>query len=166
MVNKFSVAAFCRFYDYIYDEASKIFSENNLCQWEINQEGKPSCLVNRTKTIHNGFKLIEADGCCMETCKNPSEFTDPEIKRRRHNDKTGCTIKSIKCKLHICDTLNKLAADNEKVKMSIEKINRLRELFMKEYGELWKNIPYGVSKAMYKKHFIKIYKNKTQRKKS
>jgi len=150
-------------YDSIYEQAGIIFTENNLCQWERNRDGSHSCIVNRLNSRKNKSRFIDTDGCCISVCKNPKEYDDKIIKRKQHNDKKGCLVKSLKCRLHICKYLRE--SNNPDTREAVKKLNKLVNSFRLKYDLLWKSVPFGSSKEIWIE-FYKKYMNKLQRKKS
>jgi hypothetical protein len=159
-IKKHTLASFSKYYNDIYNNADRICKEINLCKWEQNCDGTFSCIINRVNSEKHCSDYLETDGCCIELCKNPSEYSDDIIKKRQHNKKTGCTIKSIKCKLHFCAGLGKMAEKDENIKIALCKIENLRKMFSTQYEELWKTVPFGVSKSIYLEYFKKIYMKK------
>lgn len=153
-----SIASFTRFYRNMCDKADSIFRESNLCQWERNSDGTFSCFINRRNSQNRPPELKETDGCCIELCKNPGDFNDAVIKRRQHSKKTGCLIKSLKCKLHICSGLIQMSENNPAVKKYIDEILALQKMFINKYEKLWRDVPYAASKSAYTKYFLKHYR--------
>ena len=147
-----SLKAFEKDYDSIYEQAGKIFTENNLCQWERNRDGSLSCIVNRQNSQKNKSQLIDTDGCCINVCKHPKEHDDNIIKRKQHNDKKGCLVKSLKCRLHICKYLRE--SDNPDTREAVKKLNQLVNSLRLKYDMLWKSVPFGSSKKIW----IEFYK--------
>ena len=156
MENKVSTAAFLKFYDEICSKADAIFRESNICQWEKNSDGTISCITNRQNSKNRPLEFRETDGCCIELCKNPREFSDTVIKKKQHNPKKGCLVKSLKCKLHICDLLVKMSEKNADIKRHITELEELQKMFTDRYKKLWLDIPYAASKAVYVKRFKRL----------
>jgi len=154
-----SVRAFEKNYDSIYEQAGKIFSENNLCQWKRNKDGTLSCIVNRQNSQKNKPQFIDTDGCCINICKVPKEHDDKIIKRKQHNDKKGCLVKSLKCRLHICKYLRE--SDNPDTREAVKKLNLLVNSFRLKYDVLWKSVPFGSSKRIWIE-FYKMHRNNLQ----
>jgi hypothetical protein len=148
------VKTFVKDYDSIYEQAGKIFTENNLCQWERNRDGSLSCIVNRLTSRKNKPGFIDTDGCCINVCKHPKDHDDEIIKRKQHNDKKGCLVKSLKCRLHICKYLRE--SNNPDTREAVKKLNWLVNSFRLKYDLLWKSVPFGSSKKIwiefYEKH--------------
>ena len=149
MGNKDTVRAFSQFYDEICAKADAIFTESNMCQWEKNPDGSLSCITNRHNSKNRPLEFMETDGCCIEICKNPGDFNDSLITRRQHNSHKGCLVKSLKCKLHICDFLVRMSRDNPDLKKCISEIKALQENFSARYPLLWREIPYAAAKVVY-----------------
>jgi hypothetical protein len=152
-----SVRTFIKDYDSIYTQAEIIFKKYNLCQWEKNNDGSSSCIVNRRNSKNKKSPFIETDGCCIYVCKIPKDFDDKLIKRKQHNVIHGCNIKSLKCKLHLCTYLRELK--NTNTNLAIQQIDQLINRFKNKYDALWKSIPFGSSKKIWVE-FYKMYKNK------
>ena len=152
-----SVKTFAEDYDSIYKQAEKAFNEHNICQWERNTDGSFSCIVNRINSQKNKFRLIETDGCCIDICKNPEDFHDKVIKRKQHNEKNGCLVKSLKCKLHVCKYLRK--STNLETMEAIKYLDQLIDIFRLKYNILWKNVSYGSSKNIWIEYY-KMNRNK------
>lgn len=142
-------------YDLIYAKAGKIFNDNNLCQWECNEDGTFSCVVNRSNSQNKNHPFKETDGCCIPLCKEPDQFDDKLIKKKLHNPKKGCLIKSLKCKLHYCDYLRK--SEDAAIKKAIEELDMLINEFRSKYDLLWTKIPYASPKNYWVKHFRNLY---------
>jgi len=151
-----SLKAFKEDYDLIYKQAEEIFSKYNICQWERNIDGSFSCIVNRINSQKNNFRFIEKDGCCITVCKHSNDFNDKVIRKNQHNSMKGCTVKSLKCKLHICKYLRELNDMN--TIEAITKIEQLTSLFRLKYDTLWECISYGASKKSCI-DFYKMYRN-------
>ena len=147
--------AFSKFYDEICARADAIFKESNMCQWEKNYDGTFSCITNRQNSKNRPYEFKETDGCCIELCKNPAEFCDSLITKRQHNPKRGCLVKSLKCKLHVCDPLIKMAESNAALRQSIFEIEELQKAFNARYPTLWREIPFAAAKVVY----VKFYKS-------
>ena len=150
---------FVKDYDSIYELAGKIFTGNNLCQWERNRDGSLSCIVNRLNSRKNKSQFIDTDGCCIDVCKAPKEYNDKIIKRKQHNNKKGCLVKSLKCRLHICKYLRE--SDNPDTREAIKRLNQLVNSFRLKYDKLWTSVPFGSSKRVCIE-FYKKYRNKLQ----
>jgi hypothetical protein len=148
-------------YDSIYEQAGVIFNENNLCQWEKNKDGSLSCIVNRQNSKKNKSQFIDTDGCCINVCKHPKEHDDKIIKRKQHNNKKGCLVKSLKCRLHICEYLRK--SNNPDTREAVKKLNLLINSFRQKYDILWTNVPFGSSKKICIE-FYKMYKKNNRKK--
>jgi len=144
-------------YDSIYEQAGIIFSEHNLCQWEKNEDGSLSCIVNRLNTKKTKSHFIEIDGCCINVCKNPKEHDDKIIKRKQHSNKKGCLVKSLKCKLHVCNYLRE--SDNPDTREAVKKIDQLIKSFRQKYEKLWISVSFGSAKRIWIE-FYKSYRNK------
>ena len=157
MVKKVSVSAFSKFYDSICDKADAVFRESNMCRLEKNQDGTVSCITNRQNSKNRSFEFKETDGCCIDLCKNPGEFSDSSVKRKQHNKKTGCLVKSLKCKLHICSVLIRMSNNDDDLKKHIGELEKLQKSFTGRFEKLWRNIPYASSKAVYIKFFKQHY---------
>jgi hypothetical protein len=148
--------AFKEDYDLIYKQAEEIFNKYNICQWKRNIDGSFSCIVNRINSQKNNFRFIEKDGCCIHVCKHSKNFDDKVISKNQHNSIKGCTVKSLKCKLHICKYLREINDMN-----TIEAITKIEQLvgtFRQKYDTLWECIPYGASKKSCI-DFYKMYRN-------
>jgi len=96
--------------------------------------------------------VIDTDGCCINVCKHPKEYDDNIIKRKQHNDKKGCLVKSLKCRLHICKYLRE--SDNPDTREAVKKLNQLVNSLRLKYDMLWKSVPFGSSKKIW----IEFYK--------
>ncbi|GHV72684.1 hypothetical protein AGMMS49928_30000 [Spirochaetia bacterium] len=140
-----SLAAFVRLYRDICRRADFIFTEYDLCRWEKNEDGGASCFINRIKTKNNRGEYRESDGCCIDVCKEPRQFNDPQIKKKQHSKTAGCLVKSLKCKLHICNGLITRGEKDPEVKKHLEELDLLRKEFAGIYGDLWKKMPFGAS---------------------
>ena len=149
MKNKDSITAFLKLYDETCAKADAIFKESNICQWEKNSDGTFSCITNRQNSKNRPPESMETDGCCIELCKNPREFSDAQITRRQHSKKTGCLVKSLKCKLHVCNVLIKMSERNDEIKKHIDALEALQKTFSGRYQKLWREIPYASAKAAY-----------------
>jgi len=147
-----SIKTLVKDYDSIYEQAGIIFNENNLCQWEKNKDGTFSCIVNRLNSQKNKSQFIETDGCCINVCKQPKEHDDKTIKRKQHNSKKGCLVKSLKCKLHICTYLRESNISN--TREAVKKIDRLIKSFRLKYEKLWTSVSFGSPKKVW----IEAYK--------
>jgi len=154
-----SVKTFEKDYDSIYEQAGQIFFKNNLCQWEGNNDGSFSCVVNRQNTEKNKSHFIETDGCCINVCKAPKEHDDKTIKRKQHNNKKGCLVKSLKCRLHICTYLRE--SENQETMEAVKKIDELIGLFRLKYNKLWTSVSFGSAKKIWVESFKK-FRNKLQ----
>jgi len=150
---------FVKDYDSIYEQAGKIFTENKLCQWERNRDGSLSCIVNRLNSLKSKSRFIDTDGCCINVCKFPKEHDDEIIKRKQHNDKKGCLVKSLKCRLHICKYLRE--SHNPDIREAVKKLNLLVNSFRLKYDILWKSVSFGSSKRIWIE-FYKKYRNQIQ----
>jgi len=148
-----SVKTLMKDFDSIYEQAGIIFDEYNLCQWEHNADGTVSCVVNRLNSQKNNSQFIETDGCCIDICKSPKDFNDKVIKRKQHNNKNGCLIKCLKCKLHTCKFLKE--SNDLNTREAMGKLEQLINSFRLKYDLLWTSIPYGSSKRIW----IETYKN-------
>ena len=144
-------------YDSIYRQATIIFSESNICQWEENTDGSFSCIVNRLNSQKNRTEFMETDGCCIDACKNPKNNDNKTIKRKQHNNEKGCLIKDIKCKLHVCEYLR--GSSDKDTLEAIKKIDHLNHIIRTKYDILWDGISYVASKKKWIE-FYKIYRNK------
>jgi hypothetical protein len=153
-----SCLSFSQFYDTICDKADALFRESNMCQWETNSDGTVSCITNRQNSKNRPCKFKETDGCCIELCKTPDEFSDSVIKRKQHSKKTGCLVKSLKCKLHICDFLIRESRNNACLKNYISELENLQKIFSGRYEKLWREMPYAASKAAYIQFFKRYYR--------
>ena len=91
----------------------------------------------------------------MDVCKHPEDFCDKAIKRKQHNGKKGCLVKSLKCKLHVCEQLKN--SSNPETKEAIKNIDLLTTIFRLKYEILWKRVSFGSPK----KNWIKYYKKLT-----
>ena len=146
-------------YNSIYEQAGVIFAENNLCQWEKNKDGSLSCIVNRLNSQKKNSHFIDTDGCCMNVCKAPKEHDDKIIKRKQHNNKKGCLVKSLKCRLHICKYLRE--SNNTETREAVKKLNQLINSFRLKYNILWTSVSFGSSKKIWIE-FYKAHRNKFQ----
>jgi hydroxymethylpyrimidine pyrophosphatase-like HAD family hydrolase len=151
-----SLKAFKEDYGLIYKQAEEIFNENNICQWERNVDRTFSCVVNRINSQKNNFRFVEKDGCCIYICKHSKKFDDKVIRKNQHSSIKGCTVKSLKCKLHICKYLREL--NNLETIEAIKKIDNLISVFRQKYDILWECIPYGASKKSCI-DFYRMYRN-------
>jgi hypothetical protein len=147
-----SLKVFKEDYDLIYKQAEEIFSEYDICQWERNADGSFSCIVNRINSQKNNFRFIEKDGCCIYVCKHSKDLDDKVIRRNQHNSIKGCTVKSLKCKLHVCKYLRD--SSNLNTIEAITKIDQLIDIFRQKYDILWECLSFGASK----KNCIDFYK--------
>ena len=147
-----SVKTFSKEYDSIYKQAELIFLKSNICEWKYVNESF-TCIVNRNNT---SIKINESDGCCIPVCKYPNDFNDNTIKRKQHNSKKGCNIKSLKCKLHVCKYLRE--SNSLKTIEAIKEIDGLRNNFRIKYDVIWKSISFGTPKRIWI-DFYKMYKN-------
>jgi len=155
----FNIKTFEKDYDSIYEQAGEVFFKNNLCQWEGNKDGSFSCVVNRINSQKNKYKFIETDGCCINVCKNPKEHDDKIIKRKQHNNKKGCLVKSLKCRLHICAYLRE--SKNPDIMEAVKKIDQLINSFRLKYNILWTSVSFGSAKKIWVESFKKN-RNKLQ----
>jgi len=147
-----SIKEFVKDYDSLYKQAGIIFCKYNLCQWIKNDDGTVSCIVNRINSHKGNPPIIEIDGCCINTCKYPKDFNDKIIKRKQHNAKNGCNVKSLKCKLHICEYLRN--SNCLEIIEAVKQLDSLRKIFQLKYDIIWKSIPFGSSKKI----CIEIYR--------
>ena len=152
-----SVKKFAEDYDLLYKQAEEIFTTDNICQWGKNIDGSFSCIVNRVNSQKSNFRIIETDGCCIDICKNPGDFCDKAIRRKQHNAKKGCLVKSLKCKLHVCKQLRE--SNNPETREAIKNIEQLITVFRSKYDVVWKRVPYASSKKIW----IEFYKKLTHK---
>jgi len=143
-------------YDSIFEQAGVIFNENNLCQWEENKDGTFSCVVNRLNSRKHKSEFIETDGCCINVCKNPKEHDDKTMKRKQHNYRKGCLVKSLKCKLHVCKYL--CDSNDPDIKTAVKEIDKLINQFRSKYNSLWTSVAFGSPKKVWIESYITLRK--------
>ena len=151
-----SIKTLVKDYDSIYRQATVIFNESSICQWEENMDGSFSCIVNRLNSQKNGTEFTEINGCCNDVCKHPENNNDKIHMGKQHSNKKGCLIKDLKCKLYVCEYLR--GSSDKDTLDAIKKIDHLNRIIRTKYDILWDGISYGSSRKKWIE-FYRIYRN-------
>jgi hypothetical protein len=84
-----------KLYDLIYAKADKLLKEHNPCKIHKNKKGKTVCI----HYTGNQYERLCCDFCCQDY--------NERIKRpKTYWSKNGCTIKCLRCKLHLCSSIS------------------------------------------------------------
>ncbi len=121
---------YIRIYYKYYNEADKIISKyGDICKIQNNM-----CIAHREKL----YKFSSSSTTCCHNCESKSL-----------NTKTGCTIKSLGCKLWLCyyikDTYPMLAKELQKLKSNLNFEPVPYGIFQSCYSDVQRTLKYQIS---------------------